>query len=169
MTLMNIPIPNFNAMPDRPVAADQLGASDVLEGSLLRRLRLTAEDLAVLRRQGAVQIEQRSRRNIGKLRFRRGGKQIVRYIGGAEAARQVQDELSQWQAAHRKSRELLHLAKAARAALRESKQALAPCLEPIGYRFHGLAIRRRREPPGTVSVRQCLPIDVLPRVIQKSP
>jgi len=119
-------------------------ASDI---GLLGQLRLTAEDLAALRRQGAVQVERRGKKSIGKLRFRRGGKQVVRYIGGATAARQVQEELTKWQAAHRKSRELLRLAATARTALRGSKKALAPHLEQIGYRFHGLAIRRRREPP----------------------
>jgi hypothetical protein len=133
------------------MTTDHRQASEALQGSLLCRLRLTAEDLAALKRQGAVQVEQRGGKSIGKLRFRRGGKQVVRYIGGAEVARQVQEELIKWQAGCRKSRALLHLTKAARAALRESKVILAPHLAQIGYQFHGLAIRRRRKPPGNAA------------------
>ncbi len=150
---MSIPIHNSSDMRDRPVAVDHPLASDDLAARLLQRLRLTAEDLAVLRRQGAVQIEQRGRRFIGKLRFRRGSKQVVRYLGGAEAARRVQEELTKWQAQHRKSRELKRLAKVARAALRGAKKTLVLHLQQTDFRFHGLAIRRRSEPPASGSIR----------------
>jgi hypothetical protein len=144
---MTTPIDNAINVSAQPVVVGHMATGEASDIGLLGQLRLTAEDLAALRRQGAVQVERRGKKSIGKLRFRRGGKQVVRYIGGATAARQVQEELTKWQAAHRKSRELLRLAATARTALRGSKKALAPHLEQIGYRFHGLAIRRRREPP----------------------
>lgn len=115
------------------------------EESLLRGLRLTADDLETLRRRGSVHLERRGKQIIGKLRFRRQGRQYVRYLGGEDTARRFQEELTRWQAASRKARQLVGLAKAARAALRASKQTLAPYLEPNGYRFHGLAMRRRRD------------------------
>jgi len=126
---MKRPVPDAIDILDEPVAAGRMVESAALRGSRLEQLRLTDEDLAALKRQGTVQIEHRDNRSIAKVRFRRGGKQMVRYIGGAEAGRQV------------------GLAKITRAALRGSKKVLAPYLEQIGYRYHGWAIRRWREPP----------------------
>jgi hypothetical protein len=144
---MKRPVPDAIDILDEPVAAGRMVESAALRGSRLEQLRLTDEDLAALKRQGTVQIEHRDNRSIAKVRFRRGGKQMVRYIGGAEAGRQVEEELRRWQAVHRKCRAMLGLAKITRAALRGSKKVLAPYLEQIGYRYHGWAIRRWREPP----------------------
>ena len=130
----------------RPLKVDgRPRANDAVDGNVLSRLRLTAEELDALKRRGTVHVEQRGTRNIGKLRFRCRGRQVVRYIGGAEATRQVQQELAQWQAAYRKTRELQYLTDIARAALRTAKKTLTPYVEQAGYRYHGLAFRRRRD------------------------
>ena len=107
-------------------------------------LRLTAEDLEVLKHQGTVQPERRGNRRRHKLRFRRGGKQVVRCIGGEQKANQIREELARWQALHRKTRRLARLAKKARRVLRESKRFLEPHLAKHGYRYYGLEIRRIR-------------------------
>jgi len=114
-----------------------------LNASLLR-LRLTAADIEGLKRQGSVRVERRGTSCRWKLRFRRGARQIVRYLRGPEEAARVREDLASLQAAHRKSRELSRLTRAARKALRESKHTLAPHLAAAGYAFHGLAIRKRR-------------------------
>jgi hypothetical protein len=138
--------PEFPALPQRdPVSAADLPASvPAITSSRLGQLRLTPEDLCALRRQGWIQREWRGNRQVYKLRFRRGGKQIVRYLGDAEIARQVGAELAVLQKAHRACRRLRRIAETARDMLRTSKKDLLPLLARNGYRFHGLAIRRRK-------------------------
>ena len=61
-------------------------------------LRLTAVDLQVLRWQGFVSAELRGNCRIFKLRFRRDGRQVVRYLGTDPAcAENVRSLLEQWQ------------------------------------------------------------------------
>ena len=88
--------------------------------------------------------ERRADREFHKLRFRRGGKQVVRYIGNEERAAIVKQELSILQAESRALRELKRKMKTASRVLRESKRIMAPVLEAHGFVFHGLAIRRPR-------------------------
>lgn len=114
--------------------------------SRLAQLRLTAKDLAALKRQGTVLIERRGTKCVAKLRFRSGGRQVVRYLGGAEAAREVRVELATIQAAHRQARELARITRSARKAIRAWKTTLAPYLEKHGYSFYGFQIRRQRKP-----------------------
>jgi hypothetical protein len=135
---------NPNRRRDLASAGNILLQNPVSESSRLRQLRLTPDDLTALKRQGSVQREWRGKLQIYKLRFRRGGKQVVRYLGDAEVARQVAAELAILQATRRASRELHQITKTARETLQESKKKLAPHLDRIGYRFHGFAIRRRR-------------------------
>lgn len=111
----------------------------------LAHLRLSPADLAALARQGFVTAERRGRRTYYKLRFRRGGRQQVRYLGSDPArAAAVERALDQLQQARRHELELPRLTAAARRTMRESKQTLAPLLEAEGLRFHGYAIRRPR-------------------------
>ena len=108
-------------------------------------LRLTAGDLDALASQGFVCAEQRGGRTYYKLRFRQNGQQVVRYIGDAERAAVVKQELSTLQAASKAARDLKMQAKLANQMLRESKRILEPVLRANGFVFHGLAIRRPRQ------------------------
>jgi hypothetical protein len=83
-----------------------------------------------------------------KLRFRRGDRQTVCYLGSdpaaAEAARQ---ELADLQRPHRTLSDLARVAREVRRALRVTKRLLAPSLAAAGYTFHGFSIRRRHSGP----------------------
>jgi hypothetical protein len=113
----------------------------------LAQLRLIPEDLQELASQGFVAPERRGERNYFKLRFRRGGHQVVRYVGGARAAAVVTEELAALQAGRRVRRELRVLNRAAREMLRESKSQLEPLLARRGFKIHGRAVRRCRPSP----------------------
>ena len=121
--------------------------SNMEEVRLLDRLRLTAADLAAIRRQGSISREQRRGKVVFKLRFRMppDGKQCVRYLGGdpvvAEAMRQLLDHI---QKIRRLDRELGQLNRQIRRKLRSGKEEITPQLEQAGYHFHGSAIRRKR-------------------------
>jgi hypothetical protein len=112
----------------------------------LADLRLTSEDLAALTRQGFVAEELRGQRGpLFKLRFRRQGKQRVRYVGqDPDSARQIQQELANLQAGRRQEQELARLNAKARRLLRETKASLTETVEASGHHFHGQALRRRR-------------------------
>jgi hypothetical protein len=110
----------------------------------LASLQLTSADLVTLARQGFVAGERRGERRYHKLRFRRGRRQVVKYLGGPERAHAVQAELDLLQAACRRRRKLAALSHQAREMLREAKRQLEPSLADQGYHFHGLAIRESR-------------------------
>jgi hypothetical protein len=106
---------------------------------------LTDDDLAALRRQGFVAAERRGEHIVYKLRFRRDGRQVVRYIGSDLAqAKAVQLELDYLQEERRNELKLARLTDATRRMLRESKKELASLLAKEGFAFHGYAIRRCR-------------------------
>ncbi len=67
--------------------------ADSTQWPCLSALRLEASDYELLRRQGFVAIESRGQRCYFKLRFRRDGRQVVRYIGDEIQANAVADEL----------------------------------------------------------------------------
>lgn len=123
----------------------EVGPAGISDPQGLARLGLTTEDLEALKRQGAVYTECRGKRRRYKLRFRRAGAQVVRYLRGAEEAAQVRNELDRLQAAHRAARQLSRVTEEARKALRESKAMLSPVLMREGRVFHGRAIRRTRK------------------------
>jgi hypothetical protein len=111
----------------------------------LLELGLSAENLGYLARQGFVARERRGERDYFKLRFRRGGRQVVRGLGtDPQLAAQIRNELQQLQADRRAELHLAKLDREARRRLRAAKQALQPHLESRGLHFHGLAIRRSR-------------------------
>jgi hypothetical protein len=114
--------------------------------SRLARLRLNAEELAALRKQGFVSADHRGRARVCyKLRFRHAGRQHVRCLGSDPAvAARVRLELAELQASARLGRELGRRTQEARRALRGVKSSLEPLLAAAGYGFHGLAIRRRK-------------------------
>jgi hypothetical protein len=107
-------------------------------------VRLSASDLNELARQGFVCAERRNNKSYFKLRFRQNGKQVVRYIGDAERACQVLEELDALQAEAKSLRRLRAMVKYAKAKLREVKLEVIPILEANGLVFHGLSIRRPR-------------------------
>ena len=111
----------------------------------LAALRLRVGDLEELAEQGFVCEERRGNRTYYKLRFRRAGKQIVRY--GADRAAIVEAELAMLQTDTKVMRELNAKVKFANKLIREAKQAIEPVLKANGFVFHGLAIRlpRRRK------------------------
>jgi hypothetical protein len=92
-----------------------------------------------------VSREQRDGRTYFKLRFRRAGRQIVRYVGDAHRAGDVKNELSALQTEARLMRQLKTLTKTANQQLREVKKQLQPILEVHGWAFHGRTIRRPRK------------------------
>jgi hypothetical protein len=114
------------------------------EFPLLASLRISADDLRELARQGFVCEEKRGNREYYKLRFRSGGRQVVRYLGNAERAARVEHELSKLQNEAREMRALKAKVKIANKMLREAKIALQPVLAANGLVFHGFAIRQPR-------------------------
>ena len=110
----------------------------------LARLGLSEGDLDELEQQGFLAPEHRGERTYYKLRFRRGGRQVVRYVGGTEKAGLVAQELNTLQAARRVQRELAELGVAARLILRDAKTKLEPLLLDRGFKYHGQAVRRPR-------------------------
>jgi hypothetical protein len=116
---------------------------------LLAKLGLTLDELAALRRQGAVSREPRGRNCVVfKFRFRLAGRQRVMYLGtDAEQAEAVERELAEWQHSRHQSLEFARAHRTVARALRASKSRLEPLLEQAGYHFHGRAVRRRRGTP----------------------
>jgi hypothetical protein len=135
-------------MIDSPTVAPPPAVGRLHDFRALARLSLTEQDLNALESQGCLALEHRGDRSYYKLRFRRGGRQVVRYAG--QEAALVAEELKTLQAARRLQRELNKLNLAARQALREGKLILEPLLVERGFRFHGLAIRRTRRPAQTI-------------------
>jgi hypothetical protein len=120
-----------------PATADPFG-----EYPALSRLRLAAADKHELARQGFVSVEQRGNRTNYKLRFRRDGRQVVRFIGDAPFADIVKTELDRLQARRQICRELATLDRAARRQLRNTKTELEPLVKAYGWKFHGRDVRR---------------------------
>jgi hypothetical protein len=118
----------------------------------LANLRLSEGDIVALGEQGFLAPERRGNREYVKLRFRRGGRQVVRYVGGGEAAALVGEELKLLQTARRLRRELQRFGRVARHRLREAKIELEPLILGCGFKFHGRAIRRPRRPASQINV-----------------
>lgn len=112
----------------------------------LAKLNVLETDLAELTRQGFVSGERRRHRMYFKLRFRRAGQQIVRYVGDAVQAAVVANELKTLQAARLAHHELSKFDRDARQILRKQVAVLEPLMLGHGFRFHGRAIRKFRLP-----------------------
>lgn len=108
----------------------------------LRRLRLDAGDLDLLRRNGFVASERCGRGTRFKLRFRRGGRQVVRVLGDADQVAAVKRELAVLQTERRLIRRIAELNRDAIRWRRESKECLRPVLEAHGLKFHGRSVVR---------------------------
>ncbi|WP_437191593.1 hypothetical protein [Planctomicrobium sp. SH527] len=69
---------------------------------------------------------------------------MVRYIGGADRAGMVTEELARLQAESKLMHELRTGVKIANRMIREAKRAIEPVLKESGFVFHGLAVRKPR-------------------------
>ena len=106
---------------------------------------LPAEHLDALRGQGFVAGEIRRGRPIYKLRYRFGGRQVVRSLGAEpRRAEAVRGELERLQRNRRTERDLNRLVRRARERLRTAKRESAPLLAELGLAFRGMEIRRPR-------------------------
>lgn len=108
-------------------------------------LGLTKTQFEDLAKQGTLSKE-RSRSATGcfKLRFRSGGKQVVRYIRrNAEFLDQVRREVAELQRPVKERRKTQHLIGDVMSQLRSVKRRLDPLLPLAGYRFRGREIRRQ--------------------------
>ena len=123
------------------------GAFDSNASRLLRSLRLTAEHVQVLRKQGCVCAEIRANgRTYFKLRFRHRGQQVVRYLGkDPEKAKAVARALKELQATRRMKQHTRQLKREARILLRQAKFEMEPLVEHLGFRVHGFQVRRRKK------------------------
>ena len=125
--------------------------SEVARFPALAALRLEPGDLSHLMRQGSVAQEQRGDHAYFKLRFRRDGRQVVRYIGDAATATIVIEELARLQSPRRLGREFAQLGHAGRRLLRETKATLEPLVIAHGMYFHGRTIRQPRRSRLTIA------------------
>lgn len=110
----------------------------------LSSLRLGSEDLDELANQGFISPEQQGLQTRFKLRFRRAGRQVVRYIRSEADATAVAAELAKLQSGRRIRRQLAELNREASNLFRKTKIRLQPILEAKGWKFHGRQIRRPR-------------------------
>jgi hypothetical protein len=112
----------------------------------LAELGLNAADQAALARRGFVSREIRGRGTaVYKLRFRRDGRQHVRYLGtDAGGVRRVQEAVRELQEERRIELDRGRLHRDAAKLLRDGKRRLEKPLAAVGLRFHGRSIRRPR-------------------------
>jgi hypothetical protein len=108
--------------------------------------RLGPDDLRALAAQGFVSADRRANgKTTFKLRWRRGGRQQVRYLGSDPAAAAVVREfVARLQAPGRAERRALALLAEAARRLRAAKKLLAPRAAAAGRPLHGYTPRRRR-------------------------
>jgi hypothetical protein len=110
----------------------------------LASLRLDSEDIASIADQGFISKERRGRRTYHKLRFRRHGRQQVRYVGDAGRADALQMELNVLQRDLQLRRRIAVLTRSVTSELRTAREKLRPLAESRGFYFHGHAPRKRR-------------------------
>ncbi len=110
------------------------------------RFRISSEETEALARQGFVSAERRGPNcTVYKLRFRKDGRQQVRYLGtSAESAAAVEQELQKLQQTIRQRRQMFELYEAMRKQLADVKETLRPLLLSEGFDFHGFSMRKTR-------------------------
>ena len=130
--------------------ADPVTLSVNCDSDLWTRLRLSEDDLSALANQGFITSEYRLRdgQKFGpyfKLRFRKDGRQHVRYLGrDARLAAQVDAALASLQAPVCLAREAASLMAEVRQQLRRAKEKMKPHLTDLGFHYHGYVARRPR-------------------------
>jgi hypothetical protein len=122
---------------------------DARSPGALAGLGLADADLQALARQGFVAAEfRRLRPPYFKLRWRRDGRQRVRYLGQDPArAEQVRAALERLQRPRRNGRLAARLLAEARKRLLDARRLLEPRADADGLRYHGYALRRPRSGP----------------------
>jgi hypothetical protein len=125
-----------NQLPDDHLLADF---------PILASLRLDSEDIAAIADQGFISKDHRGNRTYDKLRFRRDGRQRVRYIGDAARASAVEEELKILQRPLQLRRRMAELTRSVTGELRTAREKLQPLAESQGYCYHGHALRKRRD------------------------
>ncbi len=127
---------------------------------LFTELGLSGEDCQALARQGFLAADYcwKGGRRLGpyyKLRWRRDGRQCVRYVGGdPDRVERISAALENLQRPLHLARCLAQLMKEARRRLRSAKHVLAPCVANRGLRYHGYTARRPRTSTGPAAVRE---------------
>jgi len=108
--------------------------------------RLGPAAMAALATQGFVSAELRPSGGVTyKLRWREGGRQIVRYLGSDPGmAGCVRAGLAALQAPRHHQRELARLLAEAAAGLARARDGLADAVGDYGFQFHGYTLRRAR-------------------------
>ena len=123
------------------------------EFPLLASLRISADDLRELARQGFVCEEKRGNREYYKLRFRSGGRQVVRYLGNANRAASSGTRTFQASERSEGNARAEGKGKDGKQSVETSQDLLCkPVLATHGLVFHGLAIRQPRTRRHDVSV-----------------
>lgn len=128
-------------------SVDNTQQASVSELASLAQLNVSAEEMHSLKRQGFVAAERRGVQGTPyfKLRFRHEGRQIVRGIGtDRERAASVIRELEALQHARRHELEFERVVRAVMAVSRTARARIEPLIAPLGFRYHGFSIRRRR-------------------------
>ena len=123
-------------------------APDADDQNGLAGLRLSPGDLQALARQGFVATEPRQGRGPSyKLRWRRGGRQRVRYVGRDPVrVGQIRAALENLRHAHWVARRLAQLLAEAHRGIRNAKKLLQLRAEECGGHYHGFTLRRPRLP-----------------------
>jgi hypothetical protein len=111
-----------------------------------RRIGLRSVDVAALKRSGTITQETRGRGTvIYKLRYRREGRQVVKYLGVDRSfVRHVGEQLALLQVPARRRRRLRRVAAETRSVLHDVRARVRSTLQEAGFTFHGLTIRRSR-------------------------
>jgi hypothetical protein len=125
------------------VAGNALDSFDILAG------RIDREDLAALAVQGFVSTEVRPSGQVTyKLRWRRDGRQRVRYLGSDPAvAARVQAAVETLQQPNRSNRLWKVFLAAAWQTSRNIKATLGQPMKEIGYVYHGHTTRLKNTTP----------------------
>jgi hypothetical protein len=122
-----------------------MGNKRIPEFTNLAKLGFAPEEIqSLFSREGFLHAESRGGRTYYKLRYRRDGRQRVKYVA-AVLVPAIRAELQALQQNLQLRREIAALERHARRVLRDVKRTLQPVLGPE-FRFHGQAIRQRRIP-----------------------
>jgi hypothetical protein len=109
----------------------------------LTALGLGAAEIGVLERQGFLREDRHGAQLRFKLRFRLDGGQRARCVP-AKLVPAVRLELNELQAGTKLAQRVGRNVRAARVALRQTKQQLGPHVRELGLVFHGHELRRPR-------------------------
>ena len=128
-------------MNSRPTTS---AMNEHLTADPLARFRFQPQERAALTRQGFVAAEHRGSRTYYKLRFRCAGRQVVRYLRGADEAAAVEAEVLRLHERRRLQRTLDEMITIGRQLLRSAREELQPLVAARGWQLHGRSVRQPR-------------------------